>query len=90
MFVPVLVIVLIFILEIMMMKKPTGSRFLIVQQLKKVLCESIPRIQTMDEANSLESEIYRARTNNILTDKEYQEYIAAIKDVCILQGWIIV
>ena len=70
------------------MKKPTGSRFLIVQQLKKVLREAIPRIQTMDEANSLESEIYRARSNNILTDKEYQEYITAIKEVCILQGWI--
>lgn len=70
------------------MKKPTGSRFLIVQQLKKVLREAIPRIQTMYEANSLESEIYRARSHNILTDKEYQEYITAIKEVCILQGWI--
>lgn len=70
------------------MKRPTGSRFLIVQQLKKVLREAIPRIQTLDEANSLESEIYRARSNNILTDKEYQEYTAAIKQVCIQQGWI--
>lgn len=70
------------------MKKPIGSRFLIVQQLKKVLREAIPRIQTLDEANSLESEIYRARSNNILTDKEYQEYTAAIKEVCILHGWI--
>lgn len=70
------------------MKKPTGSRFLIVQQLKKVLREAIPRIQTLEEANSLESEIYCARSNKILTDKEYQEYTAAIKQVCILQGWV--
>lgn len=68
------------------MKVPTGSRFLIVQQLKKVLREAIPRIQTIDEANSLESEIYRARSNKIISDKEYLEYTAAIKEVCTLQG----
>ena len=74
--------------DVLNLKKPTGSRFLIVQQLKKVLREAIPRIQSLDEANSLESEIFRARSNKILTDKEYQEYTAAIKEVCILQGWI--
>lgn len=70
------------------MKVPTGSRFLIVQQLKKVIREAIPRIQSLEEANSLESECYRARTGKILTDKEYQDYVAAIKEVCILNGWI--
>lgn len=70
------------------MKKPTGSRFLIVQQLKKVLREAIPRIQTFDEANALEAELYRARSGKILTDKEFVEYSEAIKQVCILKGWI--
>ena len=70
------------------MKKPTGSRFLIVQQLKKVLREAIPRIQSLEEANSLESEVYCARSGKILSDKAYLEFCSAIKEVCVLNGWI--
>lgn len=70
------------------MKKPTGSRFLIVQQLKKVLREAIPRIQTFEEAHNLECELYRCRCAKILSDTEYLEFSTAIRQVCVLNGWI--
>lgn len=69
------------------MKKPSGSRFLIVQQLRKVLREAIPRITTFEEAQALEAECYRARSGGILSDKEYLEFSGAIKKICSDEGW---
>lgn len=69
------------------MKKPTGSRALIVKQLKKVLREAIPRLETLEQAQQLESQIYLARSNGILSDSEYQELSLAINEVCHAQGW---
>lgn len=70
------------------MKKPNGSRFAIVMQLKKVVREAIPRLQSFEEANALETQLFRMRSNKIITDKEFVEYSEAIKSVCILHGWI--
>lgn len=68
--------------------KPNGSRFAIVMQLKKVLREAIPRIQTFEEAHKLECELYRCRSAKILNDTEYLEFSNAIRQVCVLKGWI--
>ena len=70
------------------MKVPSGSRFLIIQQLKKVLRDAIPRLQSLEEANALEVEIYRARSNKILNDKEYLEFHNGIQQVVRLNGWL--
>ena len=70
------------------MRKPSGSRFMIVQQLKKVLREAIPRIDSYEAAQALEAECYRARSGGILSDKEYREFSGAIKQICQDEGWI--
>lgn len=69
------------------MKKPTGSRALIVKQLKKVICEAIPRLETPEQADQMETQIFNARCAGILTDSEYLEMSVAIKEVCQAQGW---
>lgn len=60
------------------MKKPTGSRYLVCCQLKKVLREAIPRISTLDEADHLQSEVFRIRDSGIFDDRTCQELLNAI------------
>lgn len=69
------------------MAKMVGSRFMIIQQLKKVLREAIPRISTFEEAQKLQAELRRARSGKILDDKEYVELHNGILQVCRLEGW---
>lgn len=55
------------------MPKMVGSKFMITQQLKKVFRESIPRIQSFEEAQQMEAELRRARSGKIFDDKTYLE-----------------
>ena len=69
------------------MKKPTGSRFLLKAALKKIIQESILRLDTPEAADSLEFEIYRARKGGIFDDKTTQEMLDNIELIRKVQGW---
>lgn len=69
------------------MKKFTGSRFLVVKQLKAVIRETIPKLETSEQAEQLESHIYTARKGGILSDTEYLEMKKAINKVCKVNNW---
>ena len=47
-----------------------NSRALVIRQLKKVIWTAIPRLNSMDACDQLESEILRARKGGLIDDKE--------------------
>lgn len=69
------------------MRKPTGSRFLVVRQWKKVVREAIPRLESPASAELLEAEIYRARSGGMISDSEYMEYKNQIVQVYQNNNW---
>lgn len=65
----------------------TGSRYLIIKQVTKVVRESIERLDTPENANQLEAEILRARKGNIFDDRTAQEMLDNIAEIRRIQGW---
>lgn len=65
------------------MKRPTGSRALLVRRLKKVLQEAIPRVSSVEEADTLEYEILRCRKSGLFDDAvsaEMLRNLALVRD----------
>lgn len=70
------------------MRVPTGSKFLLKQQLIKVFNEAIPRLSSPAEAELFLAEIARARQHGILSDSQYLNFVRMIKDVYDAHGWV--
>ena len=70
------------------MRVPIVNKFLLKQQLIKVLNESIPRISTPAEAELFSAEISRARQGGKLSDSQYLNFMRMIKDVYDAHGWV--
>ena len=65
------------------MKKPTGSRALLVCRLKKVLQQAIPRVSSVEEADQLEYEVLRCRKSGLFDDAvsaEMLRNLALVRD----------
>ena len=69
------------------MRKPTGSKFLLKQQLIKVLNEEIPCISSPAEAEFYSAQIARLRQGGVLSDSQYLNFMRMIKDVYDAHGW---
>lgn len=54
--------------EVARMRKPTGSRALLIKQLKEVISDVIPRLESLDQADQLELEIERCRKAGMFDD----------------------
>lgn len=57
------------------------------EQVKAVLPASIAAIENQTQAENLESHIWRMRTGGLISDQEYQTYLASIKQKYIDNGW---
>lgn len=69
------------------MKSPTGSKYLLIKQLKKVIREAIPRLETPEQADELTDHIEALRKKGALSNVEAQEMFDAIIEVRSLHGW---
>ena len=69
------------------MKRPTGSRYLIIKQLIKVMQKTIERLDSSEAADQLENEIHRARKGAILDDKTANEMLQRINQIRDENGW---
>lgn len=56
------------------MKRPTGSRSLLVKQLVKVIDESIPRLQSAELAEQLDTQIHTLWKQGVIDDAQYQTW----------------
>ena len=66
-----------------------GSRFLLVKQLKKVIRDTIPRLENKEQADKLFSQVSTLFAYGLLTESEYKDYSDAIIEICNLQGWTV-
>lgn len=58
-----------------------NNRFLAINALKKVFCEAIPRLDSLENCDKLEYELLRARKGGLIDDKSCVEMLAAIQEM---------
>lgn len=69
------------------MRVPIVNKFLLKQQLIKVLNEAIPRLGSPAEAEIMSAEIERMRQAGKFSDSQYLNFMRMIKDVYDAHGW---
>ena len=57
------------------------SRYLLIRQMEKVIWTAIPRLDSLDACDNLESEILRARKGGLIDDKECVDMQRAIQEM---------
>ena len=58
-----------------------NNRFLAVNEMEKVIWTAIPRLDSLDACDNLESEILRARKGGLIDDKECVDMQRAIQEM---------
>lgn len=69
-------------------RKPTAAQQKVIDMVIASLAPCIERIQTQEEADQIESYIWKLRTAGQLTDLQYQTYLKNINEIYKENNWV--
>ena len=68
-------------------RKPSAAQQKVIDQVLAAIPHVLERIETQEQADQMETHIWKLRTAGQLSDQKYQEYLNAIKQIYKENNW---